>query len=493
MRGATLHIIGIAPDKFAGTGAPPRMPDLWIPSAVQTEVLPGVDWVHDEIARQWQVLARRRPAVPVAQASAEMEVLASSWPLVEGKPANLSARPATFFQTDGGEFEVFGAVCGILMVAVGLILLIGSINLVNLLFARHAAREREFAVRRALGAGRLHLVRQLCTESLLLGLVGGAAGLLLSLWACEWIRVGISGLVERISIGALGVFFDVTPDWRVFAFTAAISLFTGVAIGLWPAIKASLSDVSLSLQQSSFGPAGGRHKRNFLIGAQVAACLMLLAGAGLLFRGAWRSSAIDPGFDLRHILVVGITSQTLAPTAAAQTELVRHAVDRIAAIPGVASVGWADRAPFLAHGTGGFENERGAGCDGIHARSAGAAPGSPGSLRRGVATGDAEDPRNRHPGIAGGTGWGRDPNGHGTDTASGVAGRRGRPGRSAGNLGTAGEDAGSARYARSHVRFGSVRPADLFGCSVDPDAGDSGGEFRARPACHSDCARGCTA
>ena len=361
VRGATLHIIGIAPDKFAGTGAPPRMPDLWIPSAVQTEVLPGVDWVHDEIARQWQVLARRRPAVPVAQASAEMEVLASSWPLVEGKPANLSARPATFFQTDGGEFEVFGAVCGILMVAVGLILLIGSINLVNLLFARHAAREREFAVRRALGAGRLHLVRQLCTESLLLGLVGGAAGLLLSLWACEWIRVGISGLVERISIGALGVFFDVTPDWRVFAFTAAISLFTGVAIGLWPAIKASLSDVSLSLQQSSFGPAGGRHKRNFLIGAQVAACLMLLAGAGLLFRGAWRSSAIDPGFDLRHILVVGITSQTLAPTAAAQAELVRHAVDRIAAIPGVASVGWADRAPFLAHGTGGFENERGAG------------------------------------------------------------------------------------------------------------------------------------
>src|ERR1017187_5884098 len=137
---------------------------------------------------------------------------------------------------------------------------------------------------------------------------------------------------------------------RVFAFTAAISLFTGVAIGLWPAIKASLSDVSLSLQQSSFGPAGGRHKRNFLIGAQVAACLMLLAGAGLLFRGAWRSSAIDPGFDLRHILVVGITSQTLAPTAAAQTELVRHAVDRIAAIPGVASVGWADRAPVLAPG-----------------------------------------------------------------------------------------------------------------------------------------------
>ncbi|HEV3198944.1 MAG TPA: ADOP family duplicated permease [Bryobacteraceae bacterium] len=359
VRGVTLHIIGVAPAKFAGTGAPPRMPDLWIPSAAQTEVLPGVDWLHDETARQWQVLARREIAVPVAQASAEMEVLARSWPLVEGQPAHLNARPATFFQTDkGGEFDVFAAVCGILMVAVGLILLIGSINLVNLLFARHAAREREFAVRRALGASRFHLVRQLCTESLLLGLLGGAAGLLFSLWACEWIRVGISGMVERISIGALGVFFDVAPDWRVFAFTAAISLVTGVAIGLWPAIRASLSDVSRSLQQSSFGAAGGRRKRNLLIGAQVAACLMLLAGAGLLFRGALRSSAIDPGFDLRHTLVVGITSHAVAPTAAAQAELVRHAVDRMAAIPGVVSVAWADRAPFLAHGTGDFTNER---------------------------------------------------------------------------------------------------------------------------------------
>src|SRR5579863_8028293 len=189
VRGASLHVVGVAPERFAGTGAPPRMPDLWIPSAVQAEVLPGVDWVHEDAAREWQVLARRIANVPVAQASAELEVLARSWPLVEGKPAHLSATPATFFQADRGEFEVFGWVCGILMVAVGLILLIGSINLVNLLFARHAAREREFAVRRALGASRLHLVRQLCAESLLLGATGGVAGLLLSLWAAEWIRV----------------------------------------------------------------------------------------------------------------------------------------------------------------------------------------------------------------------------------------------------------------------------------------------------------------
>lgn len=360
VRGTTLHIVGVAPAKFAGTGVPPQMPDLWIPAAVQPEVLPGVDWVHDASARQWQLLARRLPQVPIARASAEMEVLARSWPLVNGQPAHLSARPATFFQADSGEFEVFAWVCGILMAAVGIILLIGSINLVNLLFARHAAREREFAVRLALGANRRHLIEQLCTESLVLGLTGGALGMLFSLWACEWIRVELVGLIERLSGGLLGIYVDITPDWRVFAFSASISLLTGIAVGLWPAMKASRPDVSAALKQSSSGSAAGRNQRGILIGAQVAACLMLLAGAGLLFQGVWRSAAVDPGFDMRHTLLVGIASHAVAPTAAAQTELVRHVSDRISSLPGVVSVAWADRPPFLAHGTGDFTNERGA-------------------------------------------------------------------------------------------------------------------------------------
>jgi predicted permease len=111
--------------------------------------------------------------------------------------------------------------------------------------------------------------------------------------------------------------------------------------------------------KSSPDSASGRHKRSFLIGAQVAACLVLLAGAGLLFQGVRRSSAIDTGFDLRHTLVAGINSQAVATSPSGQMELLRHAVDRIGAIPGVASVAWADRAPFLGHGTADFGNERG--------------------------------------------------------------------------------------------------------------------------------------
>jgi predicted permease len=358
VRGASLAIIGVAAAGFAGTGVPALVPDFWIPAAAQTVILPGLDWMRDEKAKQWQVIARRRASVSTSQAAAALEVLGRSWPRVDGKPIHVGARPATFFQTDAGEFQVFGAVCGVLMLAVGLILLIGSLNLVNLVFARNSAREREFAVRRALGAGRLHLLRQLCTESVLMGIVGGAAGMLLSLWACDWIRLGISGLMEKITGGQLGVSLDVSPDWHVFTFTAALSIFTGAAIGLWPAIRASLPDVNVALKASG-GALEGRRKRNLLIAAQVAACLILLAGAGLLFHGVWRSADIDTGFDMAHTLVIGINPQTESPTPAGQLALLKRAADRVRSLPAVSSVTWSDRVPFLGHGMGGFENERG--------------------------------------------------------------------------------------------------------------------------------------
>jgi putative ABC transport system permease protein len=347
VQGVTLHIVGVAPSDFAGTGLPPRMPDLWIPLAAQPAVLPGADWQHDS-TRNLQLLGRRNPGVRVQQASAELEVLARNWPIVEGKPAHLSARPATFFQADSGEFETFALVCQILMVAVGMILLIGAINLVNLLFARHSAREREFAVRLALGAGRLRLVRQLCTESLLLGILGGAGGLVLSLWACEWIRVTIAAMLQKITGGLLGVYFDVSPDWRVFAYGAVVSVVVGVAIGIWPSLKASRRDVMSALKQVS---SIERSKRNLLISAQVAACLILLAGAGLLFRGVWRSAEIDPGFDTHRLAIVGIETRNVAHTPAAREAILRQAMERIQALPDVVSVAFADRPPFLGHGS----------------------------------------------------------------------------------------------------------------------------------------------
>jgi predicted permease len=331
-----LRIIGVAPVGFAGTGRPPRTPDLWV-------VLPR----KSEAAPPLQLLARRKPGVTVQQASAEVEVLARGWPLLNNQPAHLAAKAATFFQTDAGEFETFATICKVLLAAVMLILLIGSINLINLLYARNTARQGEFAVRLAIGARRSHIVRQLCTESLLVGIAGGAGGLLLSIWACELIRVAIARTVERVTAGVLGVHLDVSPDWRIFLYTAVVSAISGVAIGIMPSLRASRRDVITALKTSG-GAAFGRRRRNVLIAAQVAACLVLLAGAGLLFRGVWRSTSVDPGFEIHHVAVLGATSKTMPGLT-----------ERIRAIPEVLSVAWADRPPFLGHGSGGFENEAG--------------------------------------------------------------------------------------------------------------------------------------
>src|SRR5229473_1380718 len=147
VQGAPFIIVGVAPESFAGTGLPPQSPDLWIPISMQKTVLPGVDWLHDNTAREFQILARRRAGVNVEQAASELDVLGRQWPPLDNRQIRLSAKKATFFQTDTGEFETFGQISKILMVAVTLILLIGCVNLVNLLLARGASRQREIAVR----------------------------------------------------------------------------------------------------------------------------------------------------------------------------------------------------------------------------------------------------------------------------------------------------------------------------------------------------------
>jgi predicted permease len=363
VQGAPFIIVGVTPESFAGTGLPPQSPDLWIPASMQTTVLPGVDWLHDNTAREFQILARRKVGVSVEQAASELDVLGRQWPPVDNRQIRLSAKKATFFQTDGGEFETFGQISKILMVAVTLILLIGCVNLINLLLARGAARQREIAVRLAVGASGPRIVRQLCTESGLIGVLGGALGLLLSLWSCQWIGVSIAGALQRISNGALSLSLDLTPDWRVFTYTAVLSVLTGVAVGLWPAIRASRTDLTYTLKQEStgMGVARGRRwsSRNMLLAAQVAGCLVLLAGAGLLFRGVRFARMADPGFDTKHVFMLGANARALAATPASRTALLGQAIERVQALPEVTSVAWVDRPPFLGHGSGPMKSDAG--------------------------------------------------------------------------------------------------------------------------------------
>ncbi len=363
VQGVALSIVGVAPERFVGTGVPPQAPDVWMPASSQALVAPGVDWLHDDGAREWQVLARRRPGVTARQYSAELAVLSRVWPLETGKPVELDAVTATFFQTDGTAFEGFAAVCSILMVAVGMVLLIGCINLTNLIAARNSGRAHEVALRLALGASRGRLVRQLCAESLVLGVLGGAAGLLLSDWACTWLGTKAVELVQKIANGAVGVSLDFSPDWRVLAWTAALSVMTGMAVGILPALRASGGEIGTTLKQGTAGGFRGgdmRCSRNLLLTAQVASCLVLLAASGLLFRGASRSAEVRPGFDLKHLAVVGMDTRTIAGSTDGRLKMQHEAITRMQALPEVTSVAWADRVPFLGIGSGVFRNERGA-------------------------------------------------------------------------------------------------------------------------------------
>jgi predicted permease len=362
VRGGVLTIAGVAPDGFAGTGVPPQSPDLWIPASAQSVVMPGIDWIHDNDGREWQVLARRRPGITVAQGSAELTVLSGAWPFETGKPVQLKAVRATFFQTGGGGFEGFVAVCAVMMIAVGLVLLIGCVNLTHLIAARNTGREHEIALRLALGASRWRLMRQLCAESLVIGVLGGTVGLIFSIWTCNWLAVKASELIQEITNGTVGVALNLSPDWRVFAWTAAISVMTGIAVGILPALRASSRDVNSTLKQGRGAAAGIgiRRSRNVLLTIQVASCLILLAAAGLLFRGVSRSTNIDAGFSLKNLAVVGMDTRSIAGSPSARLKVQREALQRMQELPEISSVAWADRVPFLGTGTGLFRNENGA-------------------------------------------------------------------------------------------------------------------------------------
>lgn len=361
IQGISITIAGVAPAEFLGTGLPAQTPDLWLPLTIRTVLLPNANGLQDRTIREWQLLARKKAGVSIDQISAELTVIAQRWPVRDAKTTQLRAKRATFFQTDGGEFEVFGAISLVLLTAVDLILLMGCVNLVNLFSARNAARSHELAVRLALGASRWRLIRQLCTESVVLGVAGGALGLLLSLYCCEALSAWALGALRSMSGGTMAPTLDLMPDWRIYTYTGLLSLLTGMAIGVWPAIRSAGAPLSAALKRETGAERskGWRwNSRDLLIAAQLASCLILLAGAGLLFRGAWQSEKINPGFDTGRIAVLSTDVQTAAQTPVARQALLRNIADRVANLPEVASVARMDRPPFLGHGSGVFESQQ---------------------------------------------------------------------------------------------------------------------------------------
>jgi predicted permease len=322
---------------------PAVAPDLWLPLAAVTPLV-GADWRNDGRAH-WEVLARLAPAASLPAAAAELSSLSRSIPDSVGKPIPIAVRAATFFQADAGEFAVLQQASVAFMVALALMLCIAAVNLVNLFAARNAARASEVTVRLALGANRGRIARQLVSESVLLSLAGGALGLLGSRVLTDWIERWIVSTMAAISGGFTAVTLDLSIDWRIALYTAALTLVIGVVVGVWPAQIAARGDMNALLRRggTSTADAGTWTKRNTLLAVQIASCIILLTAAGMLLGGVRRSHTIDPHFDTAHLLVVTVHDDAPFPQRAERRAEIQR---RLAALPGVRAVSWTLRAPF---------------------------------------------------------------------------------------------------------------------------------------------------
>jgi predicted permease len=349
--GSTVYkIVGVAPPEFFGTSVG-ESPDLWIPLAMNGQLPPG--WggekaIRDPSFQALYILARLKPGVSIPQASAQVNLLFKQslrervGPHPSEKDLNAIER-ALIELTPGGRGlsqvrNRFAGSLRLLMAAVGLVLLIACANIANLLLARAANRQREVAVRLSIGASRPRLVRQLLTESVLLALLGGAAGVAFAGW--------VGGLlVWMVSSGAETLPLSVAPDGRVLLFTTLLSVATGILFGLAPALRATRIELSSSLKEGR-GSVSARSRNllaKVLIVSQVALSVVLLIGAVLFVRSLVNLRNVDTGFNKKNVLIVGVDTPSLGfkDNDPRLTSLYRQLEQRAIELPGVRSTSFA--------------------------------------------------------------------------------------------------------------------------------------------------------
>jgi predicted permease len=320
-------IIGIIPQGF----------DLMLDSFSASEIyVPVVQWKNDLLFSRgaglgFHGIGRLKPGVTIAQARADFAAitqnLAAAYPDVD-KGVGASLIP--FKQRMLGNVQ---SILLVLLCAVGFVLLIACANIANLLLARSTSRRREFAVRAALGAGKSRLIRQLLTESILLGVVGGALGLLLAVWG---LRAALAALPDTLPRAA-----EIQIDLRVLLFTAAATLLAAILFGLFPALKISRTNLQDSLKEGGRGSSGSRHRAHgVLVVVEMALALVLLIGAGLALRTLVQLWNVDPGFHPRNVLTFGLSlsPSTLQTSPAAIRASFRAADAAVSSTPGVQSV-----------------------------------------------------------------------------------------------------------------------------------------------------------
>lgn len=321
VNGAAHLIVGVLPDEF-------RFPlnvkkvDMWA-STDRT-------WASDRSRQYLRVIARLKPGVTCENAQVQMDTvtrrLEDAYPKIND---GLGARVVPLHNV------VVGDARGVLLIlfgAVGLVLLIACANVANLLLVRGAERRKELAIRVALGARRLRLVRQMLTESTLIGLFGGIFGVLLAAWSVDTLVAAAPDRYPRLN--------EVTLDGRVLGFTLAVTLLTSVMFGLAPALRASRSGLRASLQQSGrwSSVTGHSRTRNGLVICEMALALVLLTGAGLLIRSFGRLVNVEPGFAHQNVLTFEMTASSWDCDRRERADLYRQVLERLENLPGTLGV-----------------------------------------------------------------------------------------------------------------------------------------------------------
>ena len=340
LNGAAFTISGVTPRSFIGTANPPGVPDVWAPMSAEGRML-----APRTLSPRYQLLGHLSPGLTRRAAEARLAPLVR--PLADAFRADdpttaLTLERATYFgETTDPRFVAFVAV---VMAVVALILLIACANLANMLLARAAARQKEIGMRLALGASRARLVRQLLTESLLLALLGGGAGLALSIWAARLLWVLIAEPVRLFAHGDVASLVGLTPDVRIFLFTAAASVLAAAAFGLLPAMRISRPDLIATLKDdASCGPrVTGASLRRWFVAGQVAVSMALLLAAGLLLRGLVASRHASTGYDTTRVFEVQYSRRD-DPASAAQME--ERIADALSRAPGLTAA-LVDRLPL---------------------------------------------------------------------------------------------------------------------------------------------------
>ncbi len=329
--GKSYSVLGVMPREFEFPIQTERV-EVWVPLSLPEDMsqLRGAHYLD--------VVGRIKPGVSVTQAHADLEGVAQR--ISQQFPKLVSGKVTTV----GLKQDMVGKVQAYLLMLAGavmLVFLIAAANVTSLMLARAAERQKEIALRTALGASRARLLRQLLTESLILSLLGGAGGVLLATWGTDFLVTIAPRDLPRLQSAHI--------DGWVLLFALATSFVCGILLGLIPAWRASVPDLHSTLKEgeSRSATAPRQSLRKALVVAEVALALVLLCGAGLLIKTLWKLNAVDPGFDPEKVLVAEVVlPKTKYPDQARQTAFFQQLLERIKSLPDVESAGGTSNLPL---------------------------------------------------------------------------------------------------------------------------------------------------